>query len=87
MGVGSLDENVLFTYSTKNLTKTEKVKFHYSMKGRNGAEGFLEKVNGKHIGSGVLIIPKEFEENAERFLAEWGIQYQKESMILKNGNE
>ena len=56
-----LKESVLFTYSTKHLDRTEKVKFHYSLKGRNGTPGVLEKANGKHLGSTVLLIPKNNE--------------------------
>ena len=79
-----LKEGVIFTYSTKELSRTEKVKFHYSLKGRNSSLGFLESVNGRHIGSTVLLVPKEFEDHAEKFLAAWQIPFEKISIVIKD---
>jgi hypothetical protein len=83
----NLKESALFTYSTKDLTKTDKVKFHYSLKGRNGTPGLLEKVNGTHVGSAVILVPKEFEGHVEQFFAKWNIPFEKQSVIIKNGQE
>lgn len=77
-------EMLLFTYSTRQLTQTEKVKFHYSLKGRNSTPGMLEKVNGQHIGSAVILIPKEKEDFVVEFFKQLKIPFTKKVMLVKD---
>ncbi len=47
---------VVFTYSLKDKTHTEKVRFNYVLSGRN-CEGIVKKLEGKHLAPGVVKIP------------------------------
>lgn len=77
-------ECVLFTYSTKHMSSSDKVRFHYSLKGRNKQQGLLKTVDGKHLGSTVLLIPKEQEAYVDEYFAVWNIPYKKHSIILQD---
>ena len=77
-------EGVLFTFSTKDLSRTEKVKFHYSLKGRNGSEGFLDKVEGIHLGSSIIFTPNEHSSILSDFFVDWNVLFEKRSIILKD---
>ena len=83
MGIGEIKESVMFTYSTKELTQTEKVKFHYSLKGRNGTPGLLERLDGSHIGATVILIPKKHESLAVQFFQKLGIPFEKKTLVFK----
>lgn len=85
--LGNLKEVVLFTYSTKHLDRTEKVKLHYHLKGRNGNQGVLEKIDGRHIGSTVLLIPKGHESTIVELFKKLKIQFEQQSIFLENDKE
>ncbi len=78
-----LKEGVIFTFSTKQLCRSDKVRFHYSLKGRNGNPGILKETEGKHMGSAVILIPKQYEERVERFMNQWNLPFEKQGIILK----
>lgn len=87
MEKGETKESVMFTYSTKELTQTDKVKFHYSLKGRNGTPGLLKRVIGNHIGGAVIIVPKEHESLVVEFFQKWEIPFEKKTLIFKDEKE
>lgn len=76
-------ECVLFTYSTQHMSSSDKVRFHYSLKGRNKQQGLLKTVNGQHLGSTVLLIPKKQEQYVDEYFSVWNIPYKKHSIILQ----
>ncbi|MFQ6052044.1 MAG: nucleotidyltransferase domain-containing protein [Methanosarcinales archaeon] len=71
----------MFNYSLENLPQSKKIGFRYALKGRNG-NGVLQTLNGKHIGSGTILIPVENTEEFKSFLERWNVNF-KESRILQ----
>lgn len=76
---------VIISYSIEHLEKTDKVKFFYALKGRNGKEGFLPKNNIEQLGRAVLLVPSESEIPTTQFLKSWGCNYNKKNIILIGG--
>ena len=65
---GFLKKYFLFTYSTEHLSKTDKVRFYYALKGRDGRSGIVIDYNIVHLGRTVLLVPEKFDENVNDFL-------------------
>jgi len=76
----------LYIYSTKHMNGSEKVKFHYSLKGRN-KPGILEEINARHIASTVVVVPRSRETELEVFFNKWSIPFTKELIYTNNLKE
>lgn len=76
------NHRVIISYSIEHLTKTEKVKFFYALKGRNGNEGFLIKNNIKQLGRAVLLVPVEHKSQTINFLKLWTCRFEKQEVLL-----
>lgn len=75
-----LKKEVLIQFSTKHLSSTEKVKFHYAFKGRNGSAGLIDQTKSNHIGSCVVMAPHENHKELLSFFDHWNVPY--ESTII-----
>ena len=75
-------QNSLFIYSLKKLSPSERVRFHYTLKGRYGSEGVLKKVEGNFIGKGAIIVPSEKEEELKETFENWKIDYSVKKILL-----
>ena len=73
--------NVLFVYSLKEKTHTQKVKFNYVLSGRNGA-GIVKKLEGKHLAPGVIMIPIRHALEFEDVLKLHDIRYQRFQVLV-----
>jgi hypothetical protein len=63
--------SVIFTYSIEHLTKTDKVRFYYALKGRDGKSGVAVKWNIEQLGRAVLLVKDTHEKEVREFLAFW----------------
>lgn len=72
----------LFIYSLKNFSSLNRVKFHYMLKGRYGAEGVLNEVKGKFVGTGSIIVPTEKEDILKEIFEKWSVKYTIERMLV-----
>lgn len=68
---------VLFTFSTAELSKTHRVQFFYSLKGRGRTAGIIEKCDGIHLAPGCIVIPPRFAGQMERFLDSFTSTYER----------
>ncbi len=82
-----LISKIIISYSIEHLPKTEKVKFFYALKGRNGKEGFIPKNNIKQLGRAVLLVPSESKFETFNFLKIWGCKFDKQEVLLVNESE
>lgn len=82
-GVADLIEVVLFTYSTKHLNKSDKVRFYYALKGRNNNPGVLKKYVYDHLAKTVLLVLKKNELPIEEFLNVWKCKYKKKRLYIE----
>ena len=81
-GVNVSKTYALFAYSTKHLSKTDKIRFYYALKGRDGKSGFVARTSSKHIGKAVLLVPIEFDKDAIDFLNYWKCKFERRKIIL-----
>ena len=69
-------EMVIFTYSTEHLLKKDKIRFYYALKGRDGKSGIVNETHAEHIGSAVILVDQEFENEWQDFFRLWNIPYE-----------
>lgn len=67
----------IFMFSTSALTKTNRVRFFYGLKGRGGQEGIVSRCNGTHLGPGVIMVGRKASSEMERFLESFNAAYEK----------
>ncbi|MEK6901664.1 MAG: nucleotidyltransferase domain-containing protein [Nanoarchaeota archaeon] len=72
----------IFTYSLKEKSHTEKVKFNYVLSGRNTA-GIVKKLQGKHLAPGVILIPIKHSPEFEDVLRMHKINYQAKNILVQ----
>ena len=65
---------ILLKYDISNLNKSERMRFYYSLYGRN-AEGMIEKLKLFKFSERILISPVDESEEAKEYLDSWGIKY------------
>ena len=66
---------VLVTYSTKNLSNSDKIRFYYALKGRDGKSGIVKEDQIKHLGKTVLLVPYKFVDDIKQFMQQWNLPY------------
>jgi len=81
-----MSELVIFTYSSKGLSKKDKVRFYYALKGRNSNEGILKRTNTKFLAKGALLSPISSKDEIEEFFSVWKIPF-KEIVVKEVNNE
>ena len=67
--------NVLFTFSTATLSKTNRVQFFYALKGRGRKRGMVDQLGADHLGPGAIMVPGNFSGAMERFLQRFTTDY------------
>ncbi|RME78578.1 hypothetical protein D6774_00620 [Candidatus Woesearchaeota archaeon] len=81
------EKGVLVKFSTRQLSPTQRVKFHYAFKGRNGSTGILDTLNAQHIAPSVVIIPSDHYSQLKEFFTYWNIDYQSKVIYHSNDRE
>lgn len=76
-------ESWLFVYTTRHLSKSDKVRFYYALKGRDGKSGVVKKYVQEQLAKTVLLVPQKFEHEIEEFLAVWKCSYKKKKVYLE----
>jgi len=66
----------LFKFSYSNLTSSEKVRFIYSLRGRDKRGGILKKLNALELAAGVVLVPVNATFEFKEFLLQWKIEYE-----------
>ena len=67
----------LITYSTKNLSASDLVRFYYALKGRDGSLGILKETKTKQLARAVLIVPATQISEIKDFFAHWNVKIKK----------
>jgi len=71
----SIKNRQIYVYSSSHLTPTERVKFFYALKGRNGKPGILDTTQSIFFAKSVLSVLPNQSEEIEQFLKEWGCKF------------
>lgn len=83
MGLGSYKEWVLFTYSTARLKYSDKVRFYYALKGRDGISGIIKEGRINQLARTVLVVPFSFAGKFQLFLEHWKCNYRRRDLLLE----
>jgi len=73
---------VLFRYSLKNLNKSKRMTFYYSLYGRGKEKGILEKNKSYKFSSTIILASVENSEVIKSFLEKWKINYTEFPIII-----
>jgi len=65
---------VLFRYDIQNFNKSQRMRFYYSLYGRN-SEGMLKQLKSYKFSERIIISPVEESENVKEYLNSWKIKY------------
>ncbi|ALM74017.1 hypothetical protein TBCH5v1_0037 [Thermococcus barophilus] len=72
----------LFKFSYSNLTGSEKVRFIYSLRGRDRRGGILKKLNALELATGVVLVPIDVTFEFKKFLSRWKIEHEYAPILL-----
>ena len=72
----------IFKFSYSGLTGSEKVRFIYSLRGRKGHAGMLQKLNAVELAAGVVLVPVHATFEFREFLTRWRIEYKYAPLIM-----
>jgi len=72
-GLGFVNK-VMFHYNLKGKNKSERMRFYYSLHGRN-TEGILKKLDAKKFMDTVILCPVEHQEEMREFFNHWKIEF------------
>lgn len=76
------EQMLLYVYRTKKLTQTDKVRFYYALKGRNGKGGIVKDLKIQQLAKTVLLIPWKYEEEADAFFQLWNLPFTKRRVLV-----
>ncbi|MDO8643219.1 MAG: nucleotidyltransferase domain-containing protein [Candidatus Woesearchaeota archaeon] len=72
---GGYEKKTLFVYSLKHFSASQRVRFHYLLRGRYGMRGILAEVEGKLMGTGTMAVPTEKEDILKEVFDQWKVPY------------
>jgi len=73
----NLKEKVLFTFSTQEFLKKDKIRFYYALKGRDGKSGIVKSTNAEHLGSAVILVDAKHDAEWQDFFNLWKIRFER----------
>ena len=65
----------IFIFSLKNLSNSERVKFHYALTGRGDKKGLADEIGAFRLADGALGVPVGNSESLKSVLEHWKIDY------------
>ncbi len=77
-----LSSQSLLVYSLVGFSGSQRVRFHYLLRGRSGQPGILSKLHSELVNDGVISVPTEYEDEWREIFQQWGVQYQVRRMLL-----
>jgi len=66
---------ILFKYKLDRLSKSKKVNFYYSLYGRNGGKGMIDKIGLIKFSESMLLCPINNSEEAKEYLTQQNTEY------------
>ena len=65
----------IYVYNSSHLTSTERVKFFYALKGRNGKPGVLDSTQSIFLAKSVISVAQTNAKEIENFLKTWKCKF------------
>ncbi len=79
---GVQGKGILYTYSLVHLLPRQRVLFFYASKGRGKNLGMFYRLQIKHIGKCVLLVPEGSQKELEDFLVKWNCPFTKQGAVV-----
>ena len=73
---------ILFKYELKGFSKSNRMRFYYSLYGRNGQKGILNEINAIKFSDSVLLCPLQNSEMMKEYLNNWKINFVEFPIII-----
>ena len=73
---------ILFRYSLKGFTKSDRMRFYYSLYGRGNAKGMLKEFNAVKFSETVILCPVGSENGMKEYLDGWNIKYREFPILI-----
>lgn len=71
----------LFNYSLKNKNKSERMRFYYSLYGRN-SPGILKKLGAIKFAETIILCPVDNKEQMKEYLLSWKLEFKEMSVLI-----
>ena len=66
----------LFVLDVRRMTKNERNKFSFALRGRDGKSGILKELSGHYLAPWVILLPVEVTYRFKNFLKMWKVPYE-----------
>ncbi len=66
---------VLFKYELKGFSKSNRMRFYYSLYGRNGQKGVLKELSAIKFSGSIILCPVQSSEGIKEYLQSWDIDF------------
>lgn len=76
------EKMVLYTYSTRHLTKKDKVRFYYALKGRDGKSGLVKEKQLIYLAKTVILATYRYDTEIQEFFKLWHIPFTKRHTVI-----
>jgi predicted nucleotidyltransferase len=80
--VFSFENKTLFMYSLKGFKPTDRVKFHYALRGRRGTTGLIEDVGAELLSDGILSVPSAKEKIVTDVFKLWNVKFRAKHVLI-----
>lgn len=74
----------LYSYSLAGVDASKKVRFVYTVKGRKGEKGFVNKIGGEWIADSCFVVPVKKDYEIVELLKQWDIRFMRKPILLMN---
>ena len=78
------DRKILFSYSISHLKYSDKIRFYYALKGRDGKAGILAKPGVQQLAKTVLLIPPSLDSEFQEFFQHWNCKFKRIKVRLED---
>ena len=75
---------ILFKYELKNFNKSQRMRFYYSLYGRNNIKGILKELNAVKFSETIILCPIENSEKMKNYLSLWDIKFIEFPIMIPN---
>lgn len=72
---------IMFNYKLKGKTKSERMKFYYSLHGRN-APGMLKRLAAIKYTETIILCPVENQEKMREYLNSWNLEFKETPLLI-----
>lgn len=80
--VYNLESWSIYNYELSKVSKKEKVKFVYAIRGRKAGEGLLKDWKGKYLTPGCFMVLSTSDAEVLEFLKSWRVPFERRRILL-----